>query len=64
MLGFLRHHNTAFGSINRGSTFQLTKDEFGNLKSQIETSSSDWGDHCKLPLVFTKHGALQAAQVY
>jgi hypothetical protein len=32
--------------------FQLTKEEFDNLKSQIATSSSDWGGRQKLPLVF------------
>jgi hypothetical protein len=43
--------------------FQLTKDEFENLKSQFATSSSNWGGRRKLPLVFTEHGALQAANV-
>lgn len=43
--------------------FQLTNDEFQNLKSQIATSSSKWGGRRKLPLVFTEHGALQAANV-
>jgi hypothetical protein len=43
--------------------FQLTKEEFKNLKSQIATSSSNWGGRRKLPLVFTEHGALQAANV-
>jgi len=43
--------------------FQLTSDEFQNLKSQIATSSSKWGGRRKLPLVFTEHGALQAANV-
>ncbi len=43
--------------------FQLTKEEFDNLKSQIATSSSGWGGRRKLPLVFTEHGALQAANV-
>ena len=43
--------------------FQLTKDEFSNLKSQIATSSSGWGGRRKPPLVFTEHGALQAANV-
>ena len=41
--------------------FQLTNDEFENLKSQIATSSSGWGGRRKLPFVFTEHGALQAA---
>jgi len=43
--------------------FQLTNEEFENLKSQIATSSSRWGGRRKLPLVFTEHGALQAANV-
>ena len=43
--------------------FQLTKDEFTNLKSQIATSSPGWGGRRKSPLVFTEHGALQAANV-
>jgi hypothetical protein len=43
--------------------FQLSDDEFQNLKSQIATSSSKWGGRRKLPLVFTEHGALQAANV-
>jgi hypothetical protein len=43
--------------------FQLTKEEFENLRSQIATSSSGWGGRRKPPLVFTEHGALQAANV-
>ena len=43
--------------------FQLTKEEFLNLKSQIATSSSGLGGRRKPPLVFTEHGALQAANV-
>ena len=43
--------------------FQLTKEEFEDLKSQIATSSSGWGGRRKLPMVFTEHGALQAANV-
>jgi hypothetical protein len=43
--------------------FQLTKEEYDNLKSQNATSRSDWGGRRKLPLVFTEHGALQAANV-
>ena len=43
--------------------FQLTKEEFANLKSQIATSSLGWGGRRKPPLVFTEHGALQAANV-
>jgi len=43
--------------------FQLTQEEFDHLKSQIATSRSGWGGRRKLPLVFTEHGALQAANV-
>lgn len=43
--------------------FQLSKEEFEILKSQIATSSSNWGGRRKPPLVFTEHGALQAANV-
>jgi hypothetical protein len=41
--------------------FQLTKEEFENLKSQIAISSSGWSGRRKLPFAFTEHGALQAA---
>jgi hypothetical protein len=43
--------------------FQLSRNEFENLKSQIATSSPGWGGRRKLPLVFTEHGALQAANI-
>ena len=48
------------GNINKlqkDFMFQLTKEEFENLKSQIATSSSGWGGRRKRPLVFTEHGA-------
>jgi hypothetical protein len=41
--------------------FQLTSDEFENLKSQFATSS--WGGRRKLPMAFTEHGAIMAASV-
>ncbi|MES2483843.1 MAG: ORF6N domain-containing protein [Pseudomonadota bacterium] len=41
--------------------FELTRDEFDNLKSQFATSS--WGGSRKLPLAFTEHGAIMAATV-
>ena len=41
--------------------FQLTSKEFGNLKSQIATSS--WGGTRKLPLAFTEHGILMLSGV-
>ena len=42
--------------------FQLTVQEFRNLKSRIATSSSHGGKR-KLPWVFTEHGALMLASV-
>jgi cell division septum initiation protein DivIVA len=41
--------------------FQLTAEEFENLKSQFATSS--WGGRRKLPFAFTEHGAIMAASV-
>lgn len=41
--------------------FQLTAEEFANLKSQFATSS--WGGRRKLPFAFTEHGAIMAASV-
>ncbi|MFA7270921.1 MAG: ORF6N domain-containing protein [Sterolibacterium sp.] len=41
--------------------FELTADEFANLKSQFATSS--WGGRRKLPLAFTEHGAIMTATV-
>jgi hypothetical protein len=41
--------------------FQLSSDEFADLKSQFATSS--WGGKRKLPNAFTEHGAIMAASV-
>ncbi|MEI8128223.1 MAG: ORF6N domain-containing protein [bacterium] len=41
--------------------FQLTKEEWDNLKFQIGTSS--WGGKRKLPQVFTEHGTLMLSSV-
>ena len=41
--------------------FQLTKEEFENLKSQNATSS--WGGRRKLPSAFTEHGVLMLSSV-
>ncbi len=41
--------------------FQLTKEEFENLKSQIATSS--WGGRRKLPFAFTEHGVLMLSSI-
>jgi len=42
--------------------FQLTHEEFENLKSQIVTSSS-WGGKHKLPTVFTEQGVAMLSSV-
>ncbi len=41
--------------------FQLSTEEFANLKSQFATSS--WGGRRTSPYVFTEHGAIMAASV-
>jgi hypothetical protein len=41
--------------------FQLTPEEFKNLKSQIATSS--WGGRRKPPFAFTEHGVLMLSSV-
>jgi hypothetical protein len=41
--------------------FQLTEEEWINLKSQFVTSS--WGGRRKLPYVFTEHGTVMLASV-
>jgi superfamily I DNA and RNA helicase len=41
--------------------FQLTKDEFNNLKFQFGTSS--WGGTRKLPLVFSENGVAMLSTV-
>ncbi|GGB02934.1 hypothetical protein GCM10011511_27770 [Puia dinghuensis] len=41
--------------------FQLTEDEFKNLKSQNATSS--WGGRRKVPSAFTEHGVLMLSSV-
>lgn len=41
--------------------FELSDDEFKNLRSQTVTSS--WGGQRYLPFVFTEHGVLQLANV-
>ncbi len=43
--------------------FQLTLEELDHLKSQIATSSGQWGGRRKLPYASTEHGALMAASV-
>jgi ORF6N domain-containing protein len=43
--------------------FRLTKQEFADLMSQFARSSSKHGGRRKLPLVFTEHGAIMAANI-
>ena len=43
--------------------FQLTKEEYQILMLQIATSKRGSGGRRKLPLVFTEHGAIMAANV-
>jgi len=43
--------------------FQLTKEEFDNLKSQFATSSSGWGGRRKLPYAFTEQGIAMLSSV-
>jgi hypothetical protein len=44
-----------------GFMFQLTKEEFDNLKSQFATSS--WGGRRTFPFAFTEHGVLMLSSV-
>jgi ORF6N domain len=41
--------------------FEVTAEEFANLKLHFATSS--WGGRRKLPLAFTEHGAIMAATI-
>jgi hypothetical protein len=43
--------------------FRLTRKEFTILRSQVATSSSDWGGRRSMPLAFTEHGAVMLASV-
>lgn len=43
--------------------FQLTAEEFANLRSQFATSSDGHGGRRYAPRVFTEHGALMAATI-
>ena len=43
--------------------FRLSAEEFENLISQFAISRSSHGGRRKLPLVFTEHGAIMAANV-
>ena len=43
--------------------FQLTREEFDNLRSQIVTSSSKYGGRRYLPYAFTEHGVAMLSSV-
>ena len=43
--------------------FQITKDEFTNLRFQFGTSSSGWGGTRKLPYAFTEQGIAMLSSV-
>jgi hypothetical protein len=43
--------------------FQLSSDEYNNLKSQFATSSVSWGGKRKQPLVFTENGMAMLSSV-
>ncbi len=44
--------------------FQLSKEEFENLRSQIVTLSGEWGKHPKYaPYAFTEHGVAMLSSV-
>lgn len=43
--------------------FQLTVEEYENLRSQFVISSSRWGGRRYTPLAFTEHGAIMAATI-
>ncbi len=43
--------------------FELTKEEYDSLMLQFATSKGGRGGRRKLPLVFTEHGAIMAANV-
>jgi phage regulator Rha-like protein len=48
----------------RDFAFQVTRTEYGALRSQIATLKAGRGQHRKyLPFVFTEHGAIMAANV-
>ncbi|MDR1361180.1 MAG: ORF6N domain-containing protein [Rickettsiales bacterium] len=58
------------GKFPKEFMFQLTKDEYEDLKSQIATSNlkpqiatSSWGGRRKLPFVFSEHGVIMLSSV-
>jgi hypothetical protein len=51
------------GRFPRDFMFQLTREEFDNLKYQFGTSSFGHGGRRKLPLAFTENGAVMSANI-
>jgi hypothetical protein len=51
------------GRFPKDFMFQLSPEEFEDLKSHFATSRSGWGGRRKLPFAFTEHGAIMAASV-
>lgn len=51
------------GRFPEDFAFRLTAKEFTILRSQIATSSFDWGGRRYPPLAFTEHGAVMLASV-
>lgn len=51
------------GKFPKDFMFQLTKQEFDDLKSQNATSSFNWGGRRTRPYAFTEHGVLQIANL-
>jgi len=50
-------------AFQRDFMFQISVDEWQNLKYQIGTSSSGHGGRRRRPYAFTEHGAIMAANV-
>ncbi len=61
------HFNRAIkrnqGRFPEDFAFQLTNEEWLNLKCQIGISRSTWGGRRKLPMAFTEHGVAMAANL-
>ena len=55
--------NRNLGRFPQDFYFQLTPEEFSNLRFQNGTSSGRWGGRRYRPHAFTEHGAIMAATV-
>ena len=53
--------NRNYGRFPKEFLFQLNKDEFDNLRSQIATAN--WSKRRSLPNAFTEHGVIMAAAI-